>query len=758
MSAEFNGGLFGNEAANSCLDGLNPQQREAVEHFGTPLLIVAGAGSGKTRVLTRRIAYLLATGRAEANEILAITFTNKAAAEMRERVVELVGGSARAMVVSTFHSACARFLRRDAERLGFSSTFAIYDSDDSQALIKRVIDALDLDIKRYKPRAMAAAISNFKNELASPEDAAKRATNYQEQREAEIYFEYQKRLTLANAMDFDDLIGNMVKLLREHPDVADRYRARFRHVLVDEYQDTNIAQYELIRELVGVGKADMGQLCVVGDADQSIYAFRGATIRNIDEFERDFPNATTILLEQNYRSTQNILSAANAVIAKNSARREKRLWSESGDGEPIRVYVADHPGDEAAYIVGEARELEAREGHRLGDMAVFYRTNAQSQPIEAQLVKFGVPYKVVGGTRFYERKEIKDALAYLRVVNNPADEVALRRIMNVPRRGIGDKAEAALDDYAVRHGLSLFDTMFMVNSVSGMQARTAAAINNFTELIVNLRTLVEAGEGPSVILAAILEQSGYLEELQKSDDPQDESRVENLGQLETVAIEFEEDAAEEEEDTSLQAFLERVALVADADQIPDNEEGQVTLMTLHTAKGLEFPVVFLTGLEEGVFPHSRAFQDPAELEEERRLAYVGITRARKRLYLSYALSRPMWGQEMGGVPSRFVREIPADLLSWMRGGPDDDILGKPISRGGYGSNPAIGGLLASRTPEDAAKEFDLAPGDRVNHDQFGMGKVVSIAGTGANAQVTVDFGGKVGQKRLLLRYSPVTKL
>jgi DNA helicase-2/ATP-dependent DNA helicase PcrA len=558
-------------------------------------------------------------------------------------------------------------------------------------------------------------------------------------------------------MDFDDLIGNMVLLLQKHADVAERYRARFRHVLVDEYQDTNVAQYQLIRELVGVGTDKMGELCVVGDADQSIYAFRGATIRNIDEFERDFPSATTILLEQNYRSTQNILSAANAVIAKNKGRREKRLWSEAGDGDPIRVYVADNPGDEAAYIVGEARSLEGREGYRLGDMAVFYRTNAQSQPIEAQLVKFGIPYKVVGGTRFYERKEIKDALAYLRVINNPSDEVALRRIMNVPRRGIGDKAEAAMDDYAVRHGLSLYDTMFMINSVSGVQQRTAAAINQFTELITNLRTLVEAGEGPAVILAAVLEQSGYLEELQKSDDPQDESRVENLGQLETVAAEFEEES-EEGDDTSLLGFLERVALVADADQIPDSGEGQITLMTLHTAKGLEFPVVFLTGLEEGVFPHSRSFEDPSEMEEERRLAYVGLTRARKRLYLSYALSRPMWGQEMGGVASRFMREIPADLLSWMRGGPDDDILGKPISKGGYGSTPSVGGLLKQRTPEDAAKEFDLAPGDRVIHDQFGMGKVVSIAGTGANAQVTIDFGGQYGQKRLLLRYSPVTKL
>jgi DNA helicase-2/ATP-dependent DNA helicase PcrA len=751
--------LFGEESAGdsaTSLSDLNPQQAAAVTHTGTPLLIVAGAGSGKTRVLTRRVSYLLATQRAYANQILAITFTNKAAAEMRHRVEDLVGPSARAMVVSTFHSACARFLRRDAELLGYTKSFAIYDTDDSLSLIKRTLESLTLDPKVHKPRTVLSAISNFKNELLTPEDASIRASNYAERTHAEVFAEYQKRLRVANAMDFDDLISNMVKLLRDFPEVAARYQHNFRHVLVDEYQDTNIAQYELIRLLVGVGTERPAELCVVGDADQSIYAFRGATIRNIDEFERDFPNATTILLEQNYRSTQTILAAANAVISKNQSRREKRLWTDAGDGDPIRIYVGDNEHDEAAFIAGEVDAVQQRSHYSYNDMAVFYRTNAQSRPIEELFIRRGIPYKVVGGTRFYERKEIKDALAYLRVVINPADEVSLRRIMNVPRRGIGDKAETAIDDYALRNGLSLFDAMFMIGSVSGVQARTATAITTFVELINNLRTLVEAGEGPSIILAAVMEQSGYLAELQRSTDPQDESRVENLAQLESVAREFELEAAQADESGGLLEFLERVALVADADQIPEDDSGQVTLMTLHTAKGLEYPVVFLTGMDDGTFPHSRAWHDASELEEERRLAYVGITRARERLYLTRAMARTIFGTPTSTSASRFLNEIPDELVSWLRGGPDDDVFQRPASRGAYGAG--LQAMLKERTPEDAASEFDLSPGDRVTHDKFGMGKVIAIAGSGPNAQVTVDFGNPVGQKRLLLRYSPVTKL
>lgn len=737
---------------------LNPSQREAVIHLGTPLLIVAGAGSGKTRVLTRRIAYLLASKNCYANEILAITFTNKAAAEMRERVEHLVGPVARSMVVSTFHSACARFLRKDAQLLGYTTSFTIYDTDDSLSLLKRVITDLDLDPKIHKPRTVLTAISGAKNELLTPQDFAERASNYAERTHAEIYAAYQKRLVLANAMDFDDLIGNMVVLLKKFPEVSARYRSRFRHVMVDEYQDTNMAQYELIRELCGAGTGQMAELCVVGDADQSIYAFRGATIRNIDEFERDFPNATTILLEQNYRSTQTILSAANAVISKNKSRREKKLWTDAGDGEPIRVYVGDNDHDEAAYIAGEIERLQKIGAYKLSDVAIFYRMNSQSRSIEEVLIRAGIPYKIIGGTRFYERAEIKDALAYLRILINPNDEVSLRRIMNVPRRGIGEKAEELLQHYAAINGLSLFDAMVMVDAVTGLQNRAVSAIKQFVEMLQNLMVLVEADTEPSVILNAVLEQSGYLLELAKSTDPQDESRVENLNQLESVAREFEISAAENDESGTLQDFLERVSLVADADAIPDYDEGFVTLMTLHTAKGLEYPVVFVTGMEEGVFPHSRAFENPAELEEERRLAYVGITRARESLYLTRAMARMMWGNFMPGNVSRFLEEIPEELLSWIRGSRGGNLASTSIADKGFGSNPSAAGLLAKLNKEAAAKEFDLVPGDRVIHDKFGMGKVTEIAGTGANAQVTIDFGGNIGQKRLLLRYSPVTKL
>ena len=737
---------------------LNPAQREAVIHLGTPLLIVAGAGSGKTRVLTRRIAYLLASKNCYANEILAITFTNKAAAEMRERVEHLVGPVARSMVVSTFHSACARFLRKDAQLLGYTTSFTIYDTDDSLSLLKRVIADLDLDPKIHKPRTVLTAISGAKNELLTPQEFAERASNYAERTQAEIYAAYQKRLVLANAMDFDDLIGNMVVLLKRFPEVSARYRSRFRHIMVDEYQDTNMAQYELIRELCGVGTGEMAELCVVGDADQSIYAFRGATIRNIDEFERDFQNATTILLEQNYRSTQTILSAANAVISKNKSRREKKLWTDSGDGEPIRVYVGDNDHDEAAYIAGEIERLQKIGKYKLSDVAIFYRMNSQSRSLEEVLIRAGIPYKIIGGTRFYERAEIKDALAYLRVLINPNDEISLRRIMNVPRRGIGDKAEELLQHYAAINGLSLFDAMVMVDAVTGLQNRAVTAIKQFVEMLQNLMVLVEADTEPSVILNAVLEQSGYLQELAKSTDPQDESRVENLNQLESVAREFEISAAENDETGTLLDFLERVSLVADADAIPDYDEGFVTLMTLHTAKGLEYPVVFVTGMEEGVFPHSRAFENPAELEEERRLAYVGITRARESLYLTRAMQRMMWGNFMPGNVSRFLEEIPEELLSWVRGSRGGNLASQSISEKGFGSNPSAAGMLAKLNKEAAAKEFDLVPGDRVIHDKFGMGKVTEIAGTGANAQVTIDFGGNIGSKRLLLRYSPVTKL
>ena len=610
---------------------LNPAQLAAVEHRGTPLLIVAGAGSGKTRVLTRRIAHLLATGDAQPSEILAITFTNKAAGEMKERVAEIVGSSSRAMWVSTFHSACVRILRIEAGRLGVSRTFTIYDQADSLRLMTMVIRELDLDPKRYSPRAFLAQVSNLKNELIDYEQFARQASNHMEQTLAEAYRDYQRRLQRANAFDFDDLISATVALLQLFPEVAEHYRRRFRQILVDEYQDTNHAQYVLIKELVGPGTADLppGELCVVGDADQSIYAFRGATIRNIEEFERDYPNARTIVLEQNYRSTQTILTAANAVISRNGSRRAKNLWTDSGAGPAIIGYVADDEHDEASFISNEIRRLRDEEGLKSSDVAVFYRTNAQSRSVEDIFIRVGMPYRVVGGVRFYERREVRDAVAYLRTLANPTDEVSLRRILNVPKRGIGERAEAMVDAFAQRAGISFAAALDRASEAPGVATRSLSSIETFTLMLSDLRTIVESGADAAMVLQAVLEQSGYLSELQGSADPQDETRVENLAELESVAQEFANDNPE----GTLTDFLERVSLVADADEIPDRDElgGVVTWMTLHTAKGLEFPVVFLTGMEDGIFPHSRSLGDPKELEEERRLAYVGITRARERL-------------------------------------------------------------------------------------------------------------------------------
>jgi DNA helicase-2/ATP-dependent DNA helicase PcrA len=737
---------------------LNAEQRAAVEHRGGPLLIVAGAGSGKTRVLTRRIAHLLATGDARPGEILAITFTNKAAGEMRERVVDLVGSRARAMWVSTFHSACVRILRREAAHVGVKSSFSIYDATDSLRLMTLVCRDLDLDPKRYPARGFAAQVSNLKNELVDHEEFARKADGHREKVLAEAYTEYQRRLRQANAFDFDDLISNTVWVLRAFPDVAEHYRRRFRHVLVDEYQDTNHAQYALVRELVGgPGTHDVGvppaQLVVVGDADQSIYAFRGATIRNIEEFERDYPDATTILLEQNYRSTQTILTAANAVIAKNTTRRPKRLWTDAGSGEQVVGYVADDEHDEAAFIAREIDRLHDEVGVPSRDVAVFYRTNAQSRSLEEVFIRVGLPYKVVGGVRFYERKEIRDALAYLRVLANPVDDISLRRILNTPRRGIGDRAEAAVEVLAQRERITFAAALRRAEEAPGIATRSLGAIQSFVRLMDDLGVLVEAGSTASTLLAAVLEQTGYRAELRASSDPQDETRVENLAELESVAREFEA----EQEDGTLADFLERVSLVADSDEIPDAEEhgGVVTLMTLHTAKGLEFPVVFLTGLEDGVFPHLRALGDPKELEEERRLAYVGITRAQRRLYVTRAVVRSAWGSPSYNPGSRFLDELPDEVVRWERADP----VGRRPSQGGLGAAPS---LLAAATRPGARSPgnrtvISLSAGDRVTHDKFGLGTVVSTSGAGERAEATIDFGDG-GEKRLLLRYAPVQKL
>ena len=740
-------------AITRLVDDLNPAQRAAVEHRGGPLLIVAGAGSGKTRVLTRRIAHLLATGDAQPHEILAITFTNKAAGEMKERVGDLVGPRARSMWVSTFHSACVRILRAEAAYLNMSSSFTIYDSSDSQRLMGMVTRDLDLDPKRYPPRMLLNQVSNLKNELIDEDDFARRAANPMEQVLAEVYREYQRRLRRANAFDFDDLISSTVALMQLFPDVAERYRRRFRHILVDEYQDTNHAQYILVRELVGPGTPQVppAQLCVVGDADQSIYAFRGATIRNIEEFERDYPNATSILLEQNYRSTQTILSAANAVIARNSNRREKRLWTDAGAGASIVAYVGDDEHDEASFLSTEIRQLMDEHGRRPSDVAVFYRTNAQSRSIEEIFIRVGMPYRVVGGTRFYERKEVRDALAYLRSLANPADDVSLRRILNVPKRGIGDRAESVVDAHATRTGQTFYAALRQAADIPGIATRSVSAIDSFTTLMDDLHAVVEGGADPATVLQAVLEQSGYLAELQQSGDPQDESRIENLAELESVAQEY----FEANPDGTLGDFLEQVSLVADSDDIPDEEGGVVTLMTLHTAKGLEFPVVFLTGMEEGVFPHSRSLGDPHELEEERRLAYVGITRAREQLYLTRAVMRSAWGAPAFNAQSRFLDELPPESLDWRR----EEPVGRSISSGGYGSSPSSGSaaLRLGDRVVGTGPALDLAIGDKVTHQKFGLGTVVETSGSGDKAQATIDFGS-AGVKGLLLRYAPVEKL
>ena len=774
------------------LAGLNEPQQAAVRHAGRPLLVVAGAGSGKTRVLTRRIAWLISERKAHPGSILAITFTNKAAAEMKERVEELVGKRARLMWVSTFHSACVRILRKEIDKLGYKSNFSIYDSQDQKRLMTLVIKDLDLDPRRYQPGPVLHWVSNHKNELRDHEEVAKDAKNNLEETFAAAYALYQRRLREANALDFDDLIMMTVHLMQMFPDVRETYRRRFRHVLVDEYQDTNHAQYALIHQLCADDpelseseRVEPAELMVVGDADQSIYAFRGANIRNILDFEQDFPDATSILLEQNYRSTQTILTAANSVITNNQGRKEKRLWSDAGDGERIVGYVADDERDEARFVSDEIDKLSDA-GGRAGDVAIFYRTNAQSRVFEEVFIRTGMPYKVVGGVRFYERREVRDALAYLRMLVNPDDSVSLRRILNVPKRGIGDRAVACVNELAERERITFWQALQRAEEAPGLATRSATNIRGFVGMVTELQSMVDAGERPDVVLDSVLLKSGYLAELEASDDPQDATRVENLGELVAVAREFSDDPvagpsadpADVDADLvtpGLGDFLERVALVADTDQIPDDDvddQGVVTLMTLHTAKGLEFPTVFLTGLEDGVFPHSRSLGDRPELEEERRLAYVGITRARERLYISRAVVRSSWGAPSHNPASRFLDELPVDLVDWRRteaaqtrwGRPDLASsspaytgFGSPTSAGRRNFSAAAARADAATKAKPAREIPSLEPGDRVLHDSFGMGTVVSLEGVAEKAVASIDFGSE-GVKRLLLRYAPVEKL
>ena len=670
---------------------LNPQQMEAVKYYGQALLIGAGAGSGKTRVLTRRIAWLLAHGF-WASSILAITFTNKAAAEMRERLTALVGPEAEHMWISTFHSACVRILRRDGKEIGLTSGFSIYDTADCERLIKLISGDLNIDTKRYTPRMLLGKISDCKNSLTSWQDQLKSVNcdykpgqrGYQvsagdvDELVAVVYAEYQHRLAMANAVDFDDLIMRTVELFQRCPQVSEYYRHKFRYIFVDEYQDTNHAQYVLVRELSGIdsgeepdqhmrgaGRVGPSWITVVGDSDQSIYAFRGADIRNIQDFEQDFPNAKTIMLEQNYRSTQTILDAANAVIARNENRKPKKLWTALGEGDKIVGYAADNAQQEAGWIANEIAQIHEEEGVAYRDIAIMYRANAQSRSLEEAMINANLPYQLVGGTKFYERREIKDALAYLQAIVNPADNVNVRRILNVPKRGLGVRAEGLIASYADAHDTTFFGAIEHMEQIEGMSARTSKPLGVFRDMMHGLADFAkEHDTKPSEVVAEVLSKSGILEELQRSEDPQDASRVDNLSQLQSVAAEFEQNTP----DATLAGFLETTALVADSDQLPgENEDsGKVTMMTLHTAKGLEYPYVFLTGMEQGTFPHQRAMEDTSELAEERRLAYVGITRAKRRLYVTRAAVRAQWGQANDMMPSQFLDEIPDELIDWKR--------------------------------------------------------------------------------------------
>jgi DNA helicase-2/ATP-dependent DNA helicase PcrA len=748
--------------------GLNPVQHEAVTHTEGPLLIVAGAGSGKTRVLTHRIAHLIRDEGVSPFEILAITFTNKAADEMKQRVAALVGPVAEKMWVSTFHSACVRILRRDGNLLGFPSSFTIYDQADAVRLTGYVIRDLGLDSKQFPSKSVHATISSAKNDGLDPAAFSAQVGSIFDRKIAEVFVEYQSRLLKAGAMDFDDLLGNTVELFRRHPEVLESYQRRFRHVLVDEYQDTNQVQNEMVLMLA----AGHGNVCVVGDADQSIYRFRGADMRNIMEFEDAFPDVTVVLLEQNYRSTQTILDAANAVINNNMSRRPKELWTEAGSGEAIIRYHADDESDEAHWIANQLMHLHDS-GHRWGDCAIFYRTNAQSRLIEEYLMRVGISYKVIGGTRFYDRREVRDALAYLKIAVNPADEVSIKRVLNVPKRGIGESSVGRLDAWARSHGLTFFDALREAPA-AGVTGRAVKGIAEFIMLVEDLAHFLD--DGPAAVIEAALQRSGYVAELETEHSIESEGRIENLAELVGAARDF----------GSIDEFLEQVGLVADTDAL-DGDESSVVLMTLHAAKGLEFPVVFLIGLEDGVFPHLRSIGDPDELEEERRLAYVGITRARERLYLTHAWARTMFGSTQYNPPSRFLEEIPEELVQSVKGSrrPSRSSTGEG---GGWGANRSSwgsgrgsarssttdddwsGSVIGARSRDDGpspslvpppplptnADQLGLRVGDDVHHGTFGDGVITAIEGTGDKAEAVVHFSG-VGEKRLLLAWAPLEK-
>jgi len=748
------GGPFGPD--ESLLRGLNPVQREAVVHGEGPLLIVAGAGSGKTRVLTHRVAHLIRERGVSPFQLLAITFTNKAADEMRQRVAVLVGPVAQRMWVSTFHSACVRILRRDATRLGYRSSFTIYDEADALRLTGYVIRDLGLDAKRFPPRAVHAVLSQAKNELVGVDAFRANARSLFDRKLADVYAEYQRRLLAASAMDFDDLLMVTVELLRREPEVLAHYQQRFLHVLVDEYQDTNRAQNELVLLLAQRHR----NVCVVGDSDQSVYRFRGADVRNILEFENAFPDATVIVLEQNYRSTQTILDAANAVIANNAMRKPKALWTEQVGGELISRYHAEDEHDEAAWVVHELSRLHRQEHMHWGEVAVFYRANAQSRVLEEELVRQSVPYKLVGGTRFYDRREIKDLLAYVRAVVNPGDEVSFKRIVNVPKRGVGDTSIRRLDAWAAAHGTTFGEALAQAEQ-AGVTGRALGGISDLLALLGELRATVEHGDAqgrrsPAALVEAVLVGTGYTAELEAERTVEAAGRLENIAELVGMARDYED----------LDTFLEAVSLVSDADELVD-DESRVVLMTLHTAKGLEFPVVFMVGMEDGVFPHLRSLGEPDELEEERRLCYVGITRAQRRLYLTHAWCRTLWGATQYNPPSRFLREIPEELTRLTQGGPPAEAYegeGRGRARGaaaiGRGRDAVVEAALrrGRATPARAtgAENLALSVGQDVVHGKWGEGVVLEVIGEGDKAEAVIRFPG-VGEKRLLVAWAPLKR-
>jgi len=712
------------------LSGLNPVQREAVLRTEGPVLIVAGAGSGKTRALTHRIAFLIRERGVSPYEVLAITFTNKASQEMADRVEGLLGTRvAKGMWILTFHSACARILRREHRYLGLTnSNFSIYDEGDTERVISMVEKQQNIDPKRYPPRAIAARISRWKDNVYGPARAIEEAGTYYEEIVAGIYGEYQRRLQAAGALDFDDLIMRAVELFQNNSGLLEAYQERFRYILIDEYQDTNRAQYHLVNLLA----AKHRNLCVVGDADQGVYSWRGATIQNLLDFEHDYPDAAVFVMEQNYRSSQSILEAANALILHNIQRKPKSLWTDSDQGELTVRYRADNEHDEAWFVANEIERLVQEDGFRYGDVAIFYRTNAQSRVLEDVLMRAGLAYKIVGGVRFYQRREIKDVFAYLRTVVNPGDLVSVRRVINTPKRGIGEATVASIEGFAGDEGIPFLEAARRAEEIGVLGQRAKGAIAGFIDVVDRLRALSDEGAGPARMVEAAYTESAYMVELEEERTIESMGRVENLKELVGVALEFEQRNPE----AALADFLEQVSLLTEQDEY-DEDDPAVTMMTLHNAKGLEFDVVFIVGMEDGVFPHYRSMGDPAQMEEERRLAYVGITRARRRLYLTHAWSRSLFGGSNFNPPSRFLSEIPAHLVDVVKGEREAGPPGRPSD--GFGHEPAA-----------------VAAGDTVFHDKWGEGVVISVMGAGSRAEATIAFG-EVGEKRLLLAYAPVTK-